>query len=226
MTVTTIIDQGVGHIDNVPATDADITDRRNRWVEWVVAVFTYVYMARGWSFRLRRATLTATAGIATLPSDFGDVPPEGGVFLAATGDRLAYDEPQNIMDAQEAVGGSTTTTPTTYGIFDFNTSDFQPKLQLPTTATVNLVLRYGLAPPTLDDSTNTANLKLIPEKWHQSVLLPGLRALARRSLGDGAVAPDFTLDPGFQAGFAQMIRAERPASRDTTRKLPSFFGGF
>lgn len=220
MDVDVFIDQIVGHVDNLSTTDGDIADLRAEILENLIEVVSYVQGRRPLEARRTTATITTASGVGELGAGFEQFGVGGGVWLSSNGQPLDYVEPNVII--QQRLQGRLTDAPTEYSMFGINTSDFVHQIQV-ASGTVSLFVSYIQGLPTLDETTNTAQLNVIPARWHQSVLIPGVRAMRQFDKGDGRAAPHFSEDPGFKAGLKQMLIAER-GGHETERRLPSFWG--
>ncbi len=223
MTVVTIIDQVLSDVLNIAASDGDNTATRARVLRGLTEVGTFVFNYRDWSFRRATATITvsAGAGLASLSSNFLRIGTYGGVWLASTGAQLEYVTEQELV-AIRAIPGNSTDNPAVYSIFGLDSS-YIPRIQIPTNVSAAiLTVAYDTQLGTLDESSGSVNIQLIPPAWHQGVLMPGLRAMFRQQVGDGRYQ-DFREDAGFRMGLNEMVRQERHGD-ETTRSLPSFFG--
>lgn len=220
MNVTTLIDQIVGHVDNLPTTDTDLADLRLEILENLIEVVSFVQGRRPLKARFTTQTVITSSGSASLGADFEHIPAFGGVFLSSNGQRLTYVDPSVII--QKRAQGVLSDSPTEYSLFGFHATDFQHLIQV-AGGTVSLLVGYIQGLPTLNEATEVENLNVIPARWHQSVLVPGVRAMREYDKGDGRATQHFSLDPGFAAGLRQMLNAER-GGREGSRQFPSFFG--
>lgn len=221
MDVVAAIDQILARTDNVSPADADYTDRRTRCLEYLREIQTEVWFYDQWRFRRRSAAVAFTANdpSSDLPTDFLDIGPYGSV-TRADGVKLDWVPEHRIILSRKS--GHTTATPEVYSIFgQSTTTPFPQQLQveMPSSA-FSLDLEYEAVPPTLDETTNTNNLKKIPESYHQLVIIPGVRYKMLASKGDGRAAQHLQ---EYQRGLAYMKRVER-RGKDTLNRCPSFFG--
>jgi hypothetical protein len=225
VTVTELLDQIVGRVDNVAAIDAENTDRRQRHLEYLIEVASDIYFERDWPWRRQSVTLTLSSGVlySDLPADFDSIGPQQGVFDHATGEPLDFATEAEII-AMRSLAGDGSGCLTHYGIFGTATTDFEKRIQFNANSGGIVVdVYYQKIMATLDDSTGTANLAaVVPSKYHQNVVIPGVRALARHSVGDGRYQ-DY-LDQKAR-GVALMVKNEK-LGREMPRRMPSFFGAF
>ncbi len=225
MTVTTIIDQIIGRAYNAATSDADNATLRARVLEYLIEVAQDFILAYDWSWAYRRTTVTiaAAAKYASLPADFQDIGAYGGVYRSSDGKPLDYKTPSEIQALQEDPG-QTTPTPDRYSIFDVNpvaAPDYQDRIQTAVlSAAVTLVVHYRTTLPTLDESAGLGAISAIPARYHQTVLIPGIRALVASSLGDGqALERDGKYQQLKRKAIQQDIRG-----RGQSFQLQSFFG--
>lgn len=189
MNVTEAITQVLERTDNVPATAAENVTRRQRLLEYLIEEFEEVY-DDDWKFRRRSGVVTVPAGQGwgLLPADFGALGKFGTVWLQQGGlDRWPLkEEPEAVIDDTRR-NDYQTDAPTIFSIFgqDETQSDFTQKLQVPkNTGELKITANYLRITPTLDETTNVDNLRFIPVRWHQAVLIPRLRARSREAKGD------------------------------------------
>lgn len=111
-----------------------------------------------------------------------------------------------------------------FSIFDHETAaPFEDRLQIPTnTSNLTIPLDYLASPPTIDESSNTANTNQIPAQFHTTVLIPKMRALIRDSRGQ---SDGVQWDAKAEQGLRAMKRELLPPGASQTSQLPRFFGG-
>lgn len=230
MNVTEAIDEAVTIVDGVPsavaAAGGDGATRRTRYLRALRDVFSYVYLYPvNWTFRRASPTITVPAGQGwqVMPTSFFRMPYQGGVYNTTTGQRLRYVDSQEITDLREGPNPLQTDNPTVYSIFGQDGTTHLDLFQIPkNSAALTFKLWSDTDVPVLDESSNADNLKVIPERWHALVLLPGVLALMQTSKGDPRYG-DFTKDPRFVEGLRLMVADERHGD-DTPDQLPSFWG--
>lgn len=225
MDFTGLLDATASYTDNVGPASGDRTTRRARHATYGIRAFNYVYLYREWWFRRASPTVTVAAGanFAVLPASFMDVGYKGGVYAASTGRRLDHVDPKDITDLREGTAPYITDDPLVYSIFGQDATTRRPLFQLPQTVSALTFKAWSdTAPPTLDEGANVANLKVIPESWHELVLVPAVRAIAQESKADARYRT-FTEDPTFRAGLNLMCIREKHG-KDTPKRAPSFFG--
>ena len=225
MNVTEAITQVLDRTDNVPATAAENSTRRQRLLEYLIEEFEEVY-DDDWTFRRRNNTVTlpANQGWAVLPVDFGALGKFGSVWLRQNGrdSQKLHLEPESVIDDVRR-SDYRTDSPRIFAIFDQDETTGLPKIQVPThTGQLTLSLYYLRSAQTLDESANVEKLKLLPPRWHQAVLIPRLRARARESKGDVR----------WKSSLAKAARNELKMKGELMRdqgqadQMPSFFGGW
>lgn len=227
MTVVAYITQILGREWNISALDSDNLERRARALEFLVQLAERIWFARAWPWRRSVSSVTILQNLseANLPLDFLSIGDKryGGVWLASTGDPLEPIPEWRLRDIRENPNGSTETNPEVYSVFGQDPTTYQYKIQvpLPATSAYNLRVAYETIPPTLDESSNSANLNKIPAHYHQSCLIPPGRAFARRAFG----AQDVDVDAEIDKAIKRMGDAERPGT-DGPAQLPEFYGGW
>ena len=220
------IDQLVAYVDNQPGVDGNSSLRRVRHGYNLLTVFAWVYLSRDWWFRKAAPTLTVPAndGDAPMPSSFMEFGYKGGVYLNTTGHRLKYVSPQEMSDIRSGPSAPTTDMPPVYTIDFQDPTSKLPLFRIPLNLSdLTFTLWSEKDVPTLDESTNKDNLKVIPERWHQLVLIPGARAMAQYDKADPR-SQSFQADPTFAAGYRLMCITEL-RGKETPKQFPSFFGG-
>jgi hypothetical protein len=224
MTVTEFLNQIEGHVDGVAPGDGDRTDSRAKYLEFLIEVYFEVYNSRQWWFSVASVPETITVpsddNFAALPEDFIEV--AGGVFLTSTGTPLDYVTMEQLLLRRE-LPGAEGESPSVYSIFGKDDEDFCPLIQLPRlSASTSIRVHYKVAPPDLDETEdNNGNLAIIPARYHQTVLIPGVRALVEDSKGGSGYQRYFDQ---YQRGLARMIERERHSEKDTSSSLTGFFG--
>jgi hypothetical protein len=223
--VTAFIDQMINRVDNVASVDAENANRRQRHLEYLIEASSDIWFERHWPWKHASTSFTLAAGVLfkDLPTDFGHIGPQQGVFDNTTGCLLDFAEEAEILAMRDLTGTGSGTL-THYGIFGTATTDFEKRMQFNANGGgITVDVYYTKAPPTLDESAGVDNLKaIVPAEYHQSVLIPSVRALARHSVGDGRYQ-DY-LDQKAR-GLALMIKNER-LGQETPRRVPSFFGTY
>jgi len=223
--VTEIVDQVMARDDNISASAADNTNRRTRLTEYLREVEAEVWWRRDWTWKKKRDTVTVPDGVGftTVPADFASIGNYGGVYLptASGGDgpKLELEDESVIMSLRE--GSYSTGTPGVYALFGQDATTFLQLIQIPTNSgAVTLIMWYQPNPPDIDETTNVNAIKAIPEKYHQLVLVPGLRMKAREAKGDSRW--QYSLGE-YQNGL-KFMQEEENRFQGQTRQSPSFFG--
>jgi hypothetical protein len=229
MNVTELIDQILSHTDNIGASDSENADRRIRILEYVVETFNEVWFRRDWPFTRKSGggtvTVPALQGWGPVPADYSKLGDYGGLYhsLSNGGGKLEWrpEHEINIIRQRDAKQDL----PWVFSIFGVDetgpTPTFRELVQIPISSReLIFTIQYHVLPPTLDEAANVENLRRIPERYHQTVLVPGVRYLARRSKGDNRAQED---EAKFEKGIDWM-KAESRRFQGTMRQLPSFFG--
>jgi hypothetical protein len=217
VTVTELRDEILSYTDNVDPGDSDNADRAARIVEYIRAVVADITFRRPWRYRQTRSSLlTLSSGSASLPADFIEFGPYGGVYHGTTGERLEEVDEQQIQEIRQR-GGDNQRFVAVFG--QDSTTGYQ-LVQMATTAALTLYVWYARGVPTLDTTTNNDKLKVaVPAQYHQLVILPGVQAKAQRSKGDARVREYLQ---NYEDGIRAMQRNEKRL-RATTRHAPGFW---
>ncbi len=84
----------------------------------------------------------------------------------------------------------------------------------------DILIAFLRKTPRVDEASNVNTVKIVPEEFHQRVLIPGLRAKTLESKGDERWQNHFAM---FNDGIRKM-RAKYRRRQGTMWQLPSFFG--
>lgn len=225
MNVTQAIDKVIQRSDNIKGSPADYLDRRARLLDSLQEVFEEVYWLRDWVWRRKRTVVTVLAAdeSVSVPSDFGSFGNSGGIWsaLASGGDGHQLDLATESEIIEDRERNRRTNTPRRFALFGQDAVTYLTQIQIqPHDAAVPLAVWYQPDPPQLDESTNVAKLNLIPAKYHQRVLIPGLKMRSRESKADQGFANS---EKEFEAGKIWMVK-EEARYQGRQRQLPSFFG--
>jgi hypothetical protein len=217
LTFSALIDELLSHTDNVSPSDTDYTDRRTRCNEVAIRVISDFIFSRPWRFRQKRSSLlTLSSGAVSVPSDFIELGPYGGVFSSTNGERLRETDEQEVQSIRESGGDQQWM----FAIYGQDGSSGYEQLQVPTTAALGLYMSYLRGVPTLDETTNNDKLKIaVPVQYHQSVLIPGCQAKLQRSKGD-ARSREYEMD--YEEAKRQVAKNEK-RFRSETHLLPRFW---
>jgi hypothetical protein len=74
--------------------------------------------------------------------------------------------------------------------------------------------------PVIDETTNNLAIGEIPEQYHQTVLVPGVRARSTASKGDAR----WNEHQGIYLAALNWMKAKERRRQGTVWQLPSFFG--
>ena len=313
MNVTEIIDQTLGHSDNVDETGADNSDRRIRHLEYLREVQAETWWTSDWAWKRKRSEIITIPGgdfRVVLPPDFNSLGNYGGIYFPipsqsrGDGRRLELVPEQVVMDLLETdyrndtphmcaifgqnefyrpfvvipftdsdvelrvyyqpntpiidevrgftpqtdiamtLASANTGTVTNVGSVDFTTEFANAKFvrfvgfsddvnngefeivgtvtatDMPIYKTAGDDLINAIAGPSVTVQGHLDEIKRIPEKYHQPVLIPGMRAKARESKGDARWQRAIQ---EFAAG-KKWIKMEEQRFQGEWRQLPSFFG--
>jgi len=225
--VTEIIDQVIARDDNISEVSADNDQRRQRHLEYLREVVAEVWWRRDWTFKKTRATVTIPAGqgYGSVPPDFSSLGNFGGVYYPIGGlsdGRKLEMVPESVIVEYREVNYTASGPPEIFALFGQDPITYLQYIQIPINAAeVTLTVWYQPNPPTIDESANVENIKKIPEKYHQLVVVPGLRAKARESKGDAR----WQASVGeYEKGMIWMQTEENRFQGDPVRQVPSFFG--
>lgn len=220
MNVTEILDEVKQHTDNIMGSPADYTDRRARLLVYLRETVDDLWWLRDWPWRMKRSTVTFTNGEGIVPVDFHDWGHDGALYNNEN-DAMDVADQRTVMDLRER--NYQTATPRLYSMFGLDDSGMAPTyrklIQIPYGASLTLPIYYLSLPPTLDEGANVNAIKRVPEQYHRSVIVPGVRYRAERSKSD-ARAAESKIE--YEEGKKAMLRKE---SRDSNRlvRLQSFF---
>lgn len=229
-----IITENIVRTENVSASDADNSERRVRHKEWLIETASDFYYSHDHSWSYYNASITVSGGedLCPVPDDFHSIGQYGGLFLTATHSPLNYVSPQTMRRIQAlAVPTANPTRYSMYGNLVRGVTGGQAVLECIQTelaaGDVLFTLHYRGALPTITDadfdSSDIDALQYIPERYHQWVLMPGMRALALASVGDSKGNPLQT-DTAYQAAKKLAIAADMKG-KEQGFQFPSFFEG-
>jgi hypothetical protein len=230
MQVSAAIDQILAYSDNVAPVGADEADRRQRILYWLIEEASQTYYAREWSYRLKPSVaphvlVPESQGYGLLPSDFLMIGKFGAVYNDSQNG--APMDPAAESEIADFIAMATQlSNPGKFAIFgtEAQTPPAAPLQRIwiginPTAVTLRLF--YHPQMPTLNESAGNNNLDIaIPPQYQQTVIIPGVRAKARRSKGDNRWQQD---RDERNAGLKEMIRNNR-RFQGGEQRLPSFFG--
>jgi len=154
---TQIINQTLGHDDNVDKSGADNADRRIRHLEYLREVAAETWWASDWAFKKKQDFITVLGGTNSIPMppDFQSIGNYGGVYFPipsqtqGDGRRLEL-VPESVITDLLATE-FTTSTPTVFAIFGQD-AFYRPLFQMPKTdSDVQLSVYYQPNVPILDE---------------------------------------------------------------------------
>jgi hypothetical protein len=223
VTVAEIISQVLAYTDNTNPSDADNSDRRTRLLFYLREILAEVWYNREWPFSRREVVLTVGAGdaYATAPDDFLALGEYGSILLAdpQAGAPLENVPEYQIVQARQT--SLTTESPEIFSIFDQDPVTFAPRIQFPNNnAAFDIVVSYLKKAPEIDESANNTAISEVPEQYHQTVLVPGLRARSTASKGDAR----WNEHQGIYLTALNWMKAKERRRQGTIWQMPSFFG--
>lgn len=222
-----IIDIILKYEDSLSSVDADNTVRRGRIRQAAQETVEDVWNASDFPFKYVFSSGTIAIdsdGIGGLPTDFADTGMQGGVYLVSNGRALIEVPPQVVHSMKESTNRSGSMY--VYAIFGA-TAGIKLLIVPPQLANTTLHIWYQTLPPTILDAddvtvmdvTTYSGTERIPSQYHNTVLIPGIRARLKKSKGDSR---DFQSE--YKRGLAYMIARERPR-RSSVQRLPYALGG-
>lgn len=221
------VEQIIAFSDNIGPSGADDNTRRQRILYYLIEEASSTYYAREWVYRLKMTqaphiVIPANQGYGELPTDFLEIGKLGRVWNDTQNgivvDPAVESEVGDLIATNVKMSNSAIFT-----IFDYTPGDPpRQRIWLPLSDTpITLRLLYHRKLPTLDLAANSTNLDLaIPPEYQQTVLIPGTRGRARKSLGDERWQDDMA---ERERGLEAMIRNLR-RMQGGEQQLPSFFG--
>ena len=219
-----VIDQILTGTYKLPLLDADNSARRAQILEWVNESVQRLWYARGWPFRRAvQDPVTLSSGVGELPSTFQSINAQrfGGVWVKSTGVPLRPISESEMRSLRNVPGGIGDGDPSCYSIYGINTSDYTQKINCDTTGSTQLIVAFEQTPPAIVDDDTDTSLSAIPAAFHQSCVVPCVRAFAQKDLGE-----DGDPDMEIEKAVARMARAIRPDA-DGPKQMPRMrFGGW
>jgi hypothetical protein len=228
--VTEILDQIMRRSDRIGSPTADYADRRQLHLDFLREIVDDVWYFRDWPWKRTTENIVVPDGIGfvAMPANYSSMGKYGSIYRlidsSNTGNPLEERPEGDIFDLRQTE--FITDDPR---IFCFSGQDTdvasptlgRPYFQIPwNKGDLTFAVWYQMLTPTLDESANVENLKLIPEKYHQSVIVHGMRYKAIESKGDDRWAFEFQ---EYEKG-KKMMKEEEARLQGRTPRLPSFFG--
>jgi len=223
MTTVTLIDSILTHTEEVGSTDAENATLRARILERAQEVVDQVWDYADWDFRRTSneiSVLSADDGTFRFPSNFLSVGDHGGLYVADQKRKIEYLEPRELNKMRELEGG-TEQYPRFYTMFGRDATFLTTgTLFKAPSANFTINIDYDSQSPTLADNTTDDLLRKVPEIYHRSVILPGVRLLVAVDKGDGRTA-DF--DEWFDKAMRRMKSRYREGME--SQHILSQYGG-
>jgi len=220
---TQAISQVLAYTDHINPTDADYADRRVMLRYLLQELLGEVVTDCEWTFLRTGAQKTVSAGLGyvNLDANFGQLGDYGSVHLASNLDGEPLDHVTEDVIRNIWARGDRTNTPRCFSIFGEDPTTFVKRMNFPINdQSYDVVIDYLKGTPTIDESSNVNNLKIIPEEFHQQVIIPGLRAKSLEGKGDTRWQ---NAEARYREGMKKM-RAKFRRRQGTVTQLPSFFG--
>lgn len=207
-----LIDNAISYYDDAEPDEAQNAKRRARLLLFLQHIYDYVWNYREWEFTYKEGAalvVLANGNNVALPTEYMEFSKRGSVFDTARRIRLQevsihlVERMRNELSS--ASGG---------GVLNDGFAVSQGKIQLPYTVSSNtsLVPFYRIRAETLVDDTTPM---LIPDKYANLVLLPGLVVRTQESKQDARE----TWGKQFVEGLSQMCMLEQP-QKSAVRRLP------
>ncbi len=132
---------------SIDAEDGDTTKRRERLLQYAQEICDDVHFRYPWAWKKASASVSVSAaGVGSLPTDFGEIGRDGGVYAGTIMLRAAVSD-QPIHDyVQSGVSGERHA----YSIFGMDVAGTQ-QIHVTTTASQTITLYYEKAPVILAD---------------------------------------------------------------------------
>ena len=215
MTDTDIISAVISYYDEVDPDDGDNLSRRARLLSFLKQVYDYVWNYHEWEWTYNESTVTLVKNhnYADLPTDFMEFGKQGGLWTSDFVRMTEITRRRNERFRFETSGSTTTR------IFSISGG----KIQLGYTPTSNDTAHiYYRMISDSDTFTDAADDLIIPAKYHNTVILPGLVYKAQVTKQDAR--PTWSAE--FRDGLAQMSSIERPTKTGAERLPLSVRGAF
>ena len=184
----TLIDAILLRTENQSSTDAANSPRRTRILEWSQQAVDELWNLRPWAWTLNTTTLTVSSGASstTLPSDFQEFGPEGGVWQTTNNSnprRLDEVNPQVVEELQNS--SQSYSQHRVFAVYDVNDDVATQLFQVAKcSGAISFAAVYKTQAPTLVDANDTTSLlQKVPASYHHAVILPAVQALSMRSKG-------------------------------------------
>ncbi len=223
MDATEIITQVLAYTDNINPTDTDYADRRVRLTHLLQALLEDVVTESEWTWLRKTSQLTVAAqdGFVAVPADFGQLGDYGTIHLVDNFTGVPLDhEPEHVIRSSRARNYQTSS-PSYFSIFGQDATTYVRQINFPINPDAfDILVNYLRKSPTVDEAANLNTVKIVPEEFHQRVLIPGLSAKTLESKGDERWQNQFAM---YNDGLKKM-RSKFRRRQGTLWQLPSFFG--
>lgn len=223
MNPAAIITQVMNAYDSVDATDIDNSGRRVKYLLWLQHTNNYVHLYRDWEWTFATTALTILGDSLAvgydggnkiaLPANFLEMSRHGGLVDSSG---LKWDEVSVYALERIRTEGLGTVNRPVFAIFN-------SKIQIPyvTSSNIAFTLIYRTAPDVLADN---ATLMTIPDRYKDTVIIPGVIHRAQESKSDSRVD---RWAGYFTDGLATMCARENPTQtkfKQWPRSIPGHGG--
>lgn len=209
MNADALIDQAITFYDDVGADDGHNTRRRSQLLLYLQHIYNYVWSFRPWEWTYTEATVIVTAvngDFVALPADYLEFSHNGGLFDTARRIHMK-EKPSHLI---QKIRAESPTSGLSYAIFGV----WAGKIQLPYTVTADTSF-LAVYRKKAEVLTDAATELTIPDRYADTVILPGLVWRAQESKSDARE----TWAAQFREGMIQMCVQENPV-KTGMRKMP------
>lgn len=221
-TVVALLDEVLEDSNLIDPNDAEYEPERERCLRALIRVWRKVWTDRPWWFVFSQGSVTIpdAQGYVALPSDFGEFTIHGGAFRSLDGCPMVP-RSESYIEGLKNIPGVRVANPLEYAVYGQDSSTKAPRIQTALNSGAAVVkLIYRMRPPTLDETSNSANVLKVPETWHDAVVIPMTKAEIRAPKAD-ALWKKYNEDA--MAGLKKM-RCEVRSRREGGDQMPSFGG--
>lgn len=171
-----------------------------------------------WKYSATASLTASSTGVVDLPTDFAGMGDAGVVWFPTNRHSVDAVSVQEMRAIRRSLisAGSTEVAPRRYSIYGRKaTSPFKPQMNLDVIAPASILVDYMTATPILNTGVNNELLNRIPENYHRTVLIAGVKAMYRHQENKKGSGP-FTTDPEYLSGLRLMSQKEATGREATT----------
>ena len=218
MTDRDIISAVISYYDEVDPDDGDNLSRRARLLSFLQQVYDYVWNYHEWEWTYAESTvaLVKNQNYAALPTDFMEFGKQGGLWTSDFVRMTEITRRRNERFRFETSGSTNTR------IFSISGGKIQLGYTPTSNDTAHIYYRTVSDSSTFIDSAGAPVTPLVPAKYDNTVILPGLVYKAQVTKQDAR--PTWSAE--FRDGLAQMSSIERPTKTGAERLPLSVRGAF